>query len=253
MSGLVEGKVALVTGAASGIGNATALALAREGARVVVADIDVGGGEKTVGAIAEAGGRAHFVRADVTAQSEVEALIAASVETFGRLDCAVNNAGITPNPTALHDISLEDWVRTLTINLTGIFLCLKHEIPVMREQGGGAIVNMASGAGLVAAPTLAHYCASKHGILGLTKTAATENIASGIRVNALCPGAVDTPMLRALVMKDPSLEKLLLSRLPAGRLGKTEEIAEAAVWLCSDRASFVNGESMVVDGGSVAR
>lgn len=253
MGGLVEGKVALVTGAASGIGNATAHALAREGARVVVADIDVAGGEKTAAAIAESGGRAHFVRADVTRESEVEALIAAAVEVFGRLDCAVNNAGITPTPSALHDIALEDWIRTLTINLTGIFLCLKYELPVMQKQASGAIVNMASGAGVVATPGLAHYCASKHGILGLTKTAAMENIKAGIRVNALCPGAVDTPMLRASIGNDPNLEKLVLSSLPAGRLGKSEEIAEAAVWLCSDRASFVNGESMLVDGGSVAR
>ncbi len=253
MGGLVEGKVALVTGAASGIGNATAHALAREGARVVVTDIDVAGGEKTAAAIAESGGRAHFVRADVTRESDVEALIAAAVETFGRLDCAVNNAGITPTPGPLHDIALEDWIRTLTINLTGIFLCLKYELPVMQKQGSGAIVNMASGAGVVATPGLAHYCASKHGILGLTKTAAMENIKAGIRVNALCPGAVDTPMLRASIGSDPNLEKLVLSSLPAGRLGKAEEIAEAAVWLCSERASFVNGESMLVDGGSVAR
>ncbi len=253
MGGLVEGKVALVTGAASGIGNATAHALAREGARVVVADIDVAGGEKTAAAIAESGGRAHFVRADVTRESEVEALIAAAVEVFGRLDCAVNNAGITPTPSSLHDIALEDWIRTLTINLTGIFLCLKYELPVMQKQASGAIVNMASGAGVVATPGLAHYCASKHGILGLTKTAAMENIKAGIRVNALCPGAVDTPMLRASIGNDPNLEKLVLSSLPAGRLGKSEELAEAAVWLCSERASFVNGESMLVDGGSVAR
>ncbi len=253
MGGLVEGKVALVTGAASGIGNATAHALAREGARVVVADIDVAGGEKTAAAIAESGGRAHFVRANVTRESEVEALIAAAVETFGRLDCAVNNAGITPTPSALHDITLDDWIRTLTINLTGIFLCLKYELPVMQKQASGAIVNMASGAGVVATPGLAHYCASKHGILGLTKTAAMENIKAGIRVNALCPGAVDTPMLRASIGSDPNLEKMVLSSLPAGRLGKAEEIAEAAVSLCSERASFVNGESMLVDGGSVAR
>ncbi len=253
MGGLVEGKVALVTGAASGIGNATAQALAREGARVVVADIDVDGGEKTAATIAEMGGRAHFVRADVTCEGEVETLIAAAIETFGRLDCAVNNAGITPAPSALSDIALEDWIRTLTINLTGIFLCLKYELPVMQKQASGAIVNMASGAGVVATPGLAHYCASKHGILGLTKTAAMENIKAGIRVNALCPGAVDTPMLRASIGSDPNLEKLVLNSLPAGRLGRSEEIAEAAVWLCSERASFVNGESMLIDGGSVSR
>ena len=251
-SGLVEGKTALVTGAASGIGSATARAFAREGARVVVADVDATGGEKTVAEITAAGGDARFVQADVTRESEVEALIAAAV-AWGGLDCAVNNAGITGEPSGLHDLSLDAWNRTLAINLTGVFLSLKHELPVMQQQRAGAIVNVASGAGVVATPGLAAYCASKHGVLGLTKTAALENARTGVRVNAICPGSTDTPMLRASMARDPGLEKLIRRSLPGGRLGTPEEIAETAVWLCSDRASFVSGESMLVDGGSVAR
>ena len=252
-AGLVEGKVALVTGAASGIGSATARAFAREGARVLVADVDAAGGEKTVAELTAAGGEARFVRTDVTREPEVEALIAATIEAWGRIDCAVNNAGITGEPRGLHDLPLDAWNRTLAINLTGVFLCLKHEISAMQGQGGGAIVNVASGAGVVAAPGLAAYCASKHGVLGLTKTAALENARTGVRVNAICPGSTDTPMLRASMARDPRLEKLIRRSLPGGRLGAPEEIAEAAVWLCSDRAAFVSGESMLVDGGSVAR
>jgi NAD(P)-dependent dehydrogenase (short-subunit alcohol dehydrogenase family) len=251
--GLVEGKVALVTGAASGIGSATARALAREGARVLVADVDASGGEKTVAEVTAAGGEARFARADVTRELEVEALIAAAVEAWGRIDCAVNNAGITGEPAGLHDLPLDAWNRTLAINLTGVFLCMKHELSAMQGQGEGAIVNVASGAGVVAAPGLAAYCASKHGVLGLTKTAAIENARTGVRVNAICPGSTDTPMLRASMARDPRLEKLIRRSLPGGRFGAPEEIAEAAVWLCSDRASFVSGESMLVDGGSVAR
>jgi NAD(P)-dependent dehydrogenase (short-subunit alcohol dehydrogenase family) len=253
MAGLVGGKAALVTGAASGIGRATALALAREGARVVVADVDVGEGEKTVAAILEKGGEARFLRTDVTREPEVEALVAGTVEHWGRLDCAVNNAGTTGRGGMIPGFSLEEWNRTLAINLTGVFLCLKHQLPVMQKQGEGAIVNMASGAGVVAVPGLAPYCASKHGVLGLTKTAAVENARSGVRVNAICPGSTDTPMLRAAMAQDPRMEKLILANQPGGRLGLPEEIAEAAVWLCSDRASFVSGETMLVDGASVAR
>ncbi len=253
MSGLVADKVALVTGAASGIGRATALLFAREGARVLVADVDASGGEATCAAIAGAGGEARFVRTDVTREAEVAACVRAAVDHFGRLDCAVNNAGITGGGGAIPDLDLELWNRTLAVNLTGVFLCLKHEIPVMRGQGGGAIVNVASGAGLIGVPGLPHYCASKHGVLGLTKTAALENARSGVRVNALCPGSTDTPLLRGAMAADPRLEKMVLSTIPGGRLGRPEEIAEAAVWLCSDRASWVTGESMLVDGGSIAR
>jgi NAD(P)-dependent dehydrogenase (short-subunit alcohol dehydrogenase family) len=253
MAGLVAGKAALVTGGASGIGRATALALAREGARVLVCDVDDAPGDAVAKQIAAAGGEARFLHVDVTREADVEAAVRAAVESFGSLDCAVNNAGTTGRGGAISDLSLEEWTRTLMINLTGVFLCLKHELPVMQKQGGGAIVNMASGAGLVPVPGLSPYCASKHGLLGLTKTAALENARSGVRVNAICPGSTDTPMLRASMQGDPQVEKLILSSSPSGRLGLPEEVAEAAVWLCSDRASFVNGESMLVDGGAVAR
>lgn len=253
MAGLVEGKVALVTGAASGIGRATALALAREGAKLLVCDVDDAQGKSTVGEIAAAGGEARYAHVDVTDESQVEAMLRKALESFGRLDCAVNNAGITGPGGLIPDYDLETWNRILAVDLTGVFLCLKHEIPVLRDAGGGAIVNMASGAGLIAVPGLAPYCASKHGVLGLTKTAALENATSGVRVNAICPGSTDTPLLRGAMAQDPRLEKMVLANQPGGRLGLPEEIAEAAVWLCSDRASFVTGESMLVDGGAVAR
>ena len=251
--GLVHGKSALVTGAASGIGRATALLLAREGARVLVCDVDEAGGRDTARAIEAAGGEARFARTDVTREADVEAAVRAAVDAFGRLDCAVNNAGIPGATGALHETDTEGFVRTLAVNLTGVFLCMKHEIRVMAAQGGGAIVNMASGAGMIAVPFMAAYCASKHGVLGLTKTAAVENARSGIRVNAVCPGTTDTPMLRASLQRGPDVEKMVMASLPGGRMGRAEEIAEAAVWLCSDRASFVSGESMLVDGSTVSR
>ena len=253
MPGLVEGKAALVTGGASGIGRACALVLAREGARVMVSDLDAAEGEMTAAVIREAGGAAEFQHADVSSESDVVELVGAAVTRFGRLDCAVNNAGITGQGGAVQDLSLEDWNRTLSVNLTGVFLCMKHELPVMQRQGAGAIVNMASGAGVLAVPGLSPYCASKHAVLGLTKTAAVENAKTGVRINAVCPGSTDTPMLRQAMSVSPQLEKMILSSMPGGRLGTPEEIAEAAVFLCSDRASFVTGESMLVDGGSVAR
>ena len=177
----------------------------------------------------------------------------AAVDAFGHLDCAVNNAGTTGAMGLIPDCSLEEWTGTLAVNLVGVFLCLKHEIPVMREQGGGAIVNVASGAGMIPVPGLSAYCASKHGVLGLTKTAAHENARNGVRVNAICPGVTDTPMLRASMDRSPDIEKMILSSAITGRLGRPEEVAEAAVWLCSERASYVSGESMLVDGGTVGR
>ena len=179
--------------------------------------------------------------------------MAGTVERFGRVDCAVNNAGTAGPSGTIASISIDDWNRILAINLTGTFLCLKYELPVMQEQAAGSIVNMSSGAGVIAVPWLAPYCASKHGVLGLTKSAAVENARTGVRVNAICPGSTDTPMIRSAMADNPSLEKLIVSQMPGGRLGLAEEIAEAAVWLCSDRASFVSGESMLVDGASVAR
>ena len=253
MPGLVDGKTALITGAATGIGRAAAILFAREGARVVAADVDRQRGEEAVDVIRKAGGVASFVHADVSQESDVAALIAQCLSRFGRLDCALNNAGVAGPTAPLHEISLVDWERTLAVNLAGVFLCMKHEITAMRAQGSGAIVNTSSGAGIVAAPGMAPYCASKHGILGLTKTAAVENAAFGIRVNAICPGATDTPMMQATLAIDPSVRKMILKSMPGGRLGEAAEVAEAALWLCSDRASFVSGAAMLVDGGAVAR
>ena len=253
MTGLFDGKAALVTGAASGIGLATAVAFGREGARVLLCDLDDGRGEAAVAEVEKAGGEARFAPTDVTREADVAAAVRAAVEAFGRLDCAVNNAGTTGAMGFIPDCTLEEWSRTLAVNLTGVFLCMKHEIPVMRDQGGGAIVNVASGAGLVPVPGLSAYCASKHGVLGLTKTAAHENARTGVRVNAVCPGVTDTPMLRASMDASPAMEKMIVSSAVSGRMGRPEEIAEAAVWLCSERASYVSGESMLVDGGTVAR
>lgn len=249
----MAGKVALVTGAGSGIGRASACVFAREGARVVVSDVDVEGGAETVDQIRKAEGQASFVQADVTRERDVAALVDQVVSTFGRIDCAHNNAGVVGTPGALHLMELDEWSRVLSVNLTGVFLCMKYEIPRMLEQGGGAIVNTSSGAGVLATPGLAHYGASKHGVLGLTKSAALENATTGIRINAVCPGSVDTPMLQASIAGSEGIRKMVLRSQPGGRLGTPEEIAEAAVWLCSDRASFVTGESMLVDGGSIAR
>jgi NAD(P)-dependent dehydrogenase (short-subunit alcohol dehydrogenase family) len=251
--GLVEGKVALVTGGASGIGRATACLLAREGARVLVGDVDEAGGRATVATVAAAGGAARFARFDVTSEPEVEAAVAEALSAFGRLDCAVNSAGIAGVPGALHDAALADFSRILAVNLVGVFLCMKHEIAAMARQGAGVVVNVASGAGLVAVPGLAAYCASKHGVLGLTRTAAVENARTGVRVNAVCPGSIDTPMLRASIASSPGMEAVWLASQPGGRFGRAEEVAEAAVWLCSDRASFVSGASMLVDAAAVAR
>ena len=220
-AGLVEGKVALVTGAASGIGRATALALARDGARVLVADRDGAGAQAVVKAIAEQGGEARATQTDVSQPEQVEAMVRAAVDAFGRLDCAVNGAGILATPALLHELALDQWERTLAVNLTGVFLCMQHELRVMREQGAGSIVNVASG--------------------------------GGVRVNAICPGSTDTPMLQGFMGSSPEARKMILASAPPGRLGTAEEVAEAAVWLCSDRASYVSGESLFVDYAAVSR
>lgn len=253
MAGQLEGKVALVTGGSSGIGRATALAFARAGAKVVVSDVAVQGGEETARLIREAGGDAVFIRTDVSQPDEVEALIRQAVETYGRLDCAFNNAGIEGESAPTAECSLANWQRVLAINLTGVWLCMRYEIAQMLRQGGGAIVNTASVAGLVGFRGIPAYVASKHGIVGLTRTAALEYATAGIRVNAVCPGVIQTPMIERFTAGNPAALQQLLALEPIGRLGRPEEVAEAVVWLCSDAASFVTGHALAVDGGLVAQ
>ena len=249
--GALEGKVALVTGAAMGIGRSSALVFAREGAAVVVADIDEEGGQATVAMIHEAGGRAAFIRADVSVKAEVEAMVSYAVDTFGGLDCAHNNAGIAAPMAPLADYPDDGWDRTIAIMLTGVYHCMKAEIPRLLERGGGAIVNTASGVGLVAYPHQAAYTASKHGVIGLTKVAALDYGNQGIRVNAICPGTARTPMVDAALRYDPTIEAHLKALHPIGRIAEASEIAEAAVWLCTPAASFVLGVALPVDGGYV--
>ncbi len=257
MAGRLDTKVALVTGGGSGIGRASAVVFAREGAKVVVADVDVAGGEETVRMVEAAGGAALFVSADVSKAAEVSALVERTVETYGRLDCALNNAGIQGDIKQTAECSQENWDRIIAINLTGVWLCMKHEIPHMLHQGGGAIVNTASNFGLVGSNGMPAYSASKHGVVGLTKTAALEYAKSGIRVNAVCPGPVQTPLVDKVLAAQPELGgqiiKAIEAREPIGRMGQPEEIAEAVVWLCSDAASFVTGTAMSVDGGFVTQ
>ena len=253
MAGLLAGRVALITGGSSGIGRAAALAFAREGARVVIGNRRIAEGEETVGKVREAGGEATLIRTDVTQPREVEALIAQAVEAYGRIDCAFNNAGITGVIAPTAECTEENWDRTLAVNLKGVWLAMKYEIRQMLEQGGGAIVNNASVAGLVGMRGGPAYSASKGGVVQLTRTAALEYAKSGIRVNAICPGFIETPMTGDHTRSNPDLEAWMKKVQPMGRLGTAEEVAEAVVWLCSDRASFTTGQPLVLDGGLVAQ
>jgi NAD(P)-dependent dehydrogenase (short-subunit alcohol dehydrogenase family) len=250
-----DGKVALVTGAGSGIGRASALAFAREGARVVVSDINPEGGAETVRAIEAVKGQARFVAADVSNEAQVEALMAGCLEAFGRLDFAHNNAGIAEPPTPMHDVEQSSFERVLSVNLIGVWLCLKHEARLMLRQGSGAIVNTASLAGLIGFPMHVAYSASKHAVVGITRTAALEYAQLGIRVNAVCPAFIQTPMIEGLT--DEGVPRMDLERLarmqPMGRLGTPEEVAESVVWLCSESASFITGIALPIDGGATAR
>ena len=245
-------KVALVTGGSSGIGRATALAFARDGAKVAVADLNVVGGQETVSLIAGAGGEACCIEADMGEAASVAAMVEKTVETYGRLDYAHNNAGIEGVLKRTSEQAEEDWAPVIQINLTGVWLCMKYEIPHMLRQGSGAIVNTASGAGLIGVKRMAAYVASKHGVVGLTKTAALEYAKSGIRVNAVCPGVIKTAMVDRVSGNRPDVLDKMIAAEPIGRSGQPEEIAEAVVWLCSDAASFVTGHAMAVDGGAVA-
>lgn len=253
MPGLLEGKVALITGGGSGIGRATALRVAREGAKVMIADYVPEGAKKTVAAIKEAGGSADCIAADVSVTREVEATIAKTVESFGRLDYAFNNAGIEGSMTDTVGYPEESFDRVIAINLKAVWLCMKYEIPQMLKHGGGAIVNTASTMGLVALPGAAAYTAAKHGVVGLTKTAALEYAQKNIRVNCVCPGFIRTAMVERAMDKSLLAEDQMIAIEPVGRLGKPEEIAEGVCWLFSDAASFVTGHSMAIDGGWVAR
>jgi NAD(P)-dependent dehydrogenase (short-subunit alcohol dehydrogenase family) len=248
----LEGKVGLVTGGTSGIGRDTAILFAKAGAKVVVAGRREVEGEETIKLIRAAGGDGLFVKADVSKASEVEALIQKTVEKFGRLDVAFNNAGIEGVWVPIVRQSEEDWDRTININLKGVWLCLKYEIKQMLKQGGGgAIVNMSSVTGLVGGAGAAAYSASKHGVMGLTKSAALETAKSGIRINAVCPAVVETPMGERL-FGSPQVHKYVLGIHPIGRFGQPTEIAEAVLWMCSDKASFMTGQSLVLDGGFLA-
>jgi NAD(P)-dependent dehydrogenase (short-subunit alcohol dehydrogenase family) len=252
MSKELDGKVALITGGTTGIGRDAAVLFAKEGAKVVVSGRREAEGKETLELIRVAGDEGLFVQGDVSKAADVEALVKKTVEKFGRLDVAFNNAGIEGNWVPITEQTEEDWDRTIDINLKGTWLCLKYEILQMQKQGGGgAIVNMSSVAGLIGNATAATYCASKHGVLGLTKAAALECALSGIRVNAVCPAVIETPMAdRAFI--DPGVNKWVLGLHPMGRFGRAGEIAEAVLWMCSERASFMTGEMMVLDGGFLA-
>lgn len=247
-----DGKVALVTGAAGGIGRAAALAFGRAGASVVVADLSAEGGQQTADLIREAGGKALFVKTNVAVAGEVEAMVAAAVAEYGRIDCAFNNAGIEEEHQPLGESDEAVFDRIMAVNVKGVWLCMKYQIRQMLRQGGGAIVNTASVAGLVGAPTQPIYAASKHAVVGLTKTAAVEYGRAGIRVNSVCPGVINTPMLTRALEREPEREKRMRKIHPIGRFGEADEIANAALWLCSDQASFVTGHQLAVDGGLTA-
>jgi len=254
MAEKLQGKVILVTGGGSGIGRATSLLLAAQGARIMIADYVPEGAEKTVAMIKEAGGVASCVAADVSVSKQVELMVNKTVETYGRIDGAFNNAGIegrmgTDTATA----SEENFDRTIAINLKGVFLCMKYEIPHMLKQGGGAIVNTASIAGLVGFEGNSAYNASKHGVIGLTKTAALEYAQKNIRVNCVCPGVIQTPMVARIMDSGQMDERDLMAGEPVGRLGQPTEIGEGVVWLLSEASSFVTGHSLIIDGGWVAR
>jgi NAD(P)-dependent dehydrogenase (short-subunit alcohol dehydrogenase family) len=247
------GKVVLVTGAASGIGRAMALAFGRAGASVVVADTSVDGGHMTAALIVEAGGKALFVKTNVTNANDVEALVEKAVNHYGRIDCAVNGAGVEEEYLPLAESDDDQFDRIMGVNVKGVWLCMKSQLrQMLKQEGGGVIVNVADAGGLVAAPNRSIYAASKHAVVGLTKTAAVEYAKEGIRINSLCPGAVKTPMLVRMLEREPGREKKLKSAHPMGRVADPAEIASAALWLCSEQASFVTGHQLAVDGGLTA-
>jgi NAD(P)-dependent dehydrogenase (short-subunit alcohol dehydrogenase family) len=246
------GKVVLVTGSASGIGRAVALAFGRAGASVVVADTSIDGGHATAAMIVEQGGKALFVQCNVARANDVEALVDKTISYYGRLDCAINNAGVEEEHQPLADADDAQFDRIMGVNVKGVWLCMRAELRQMVQQGGGVIVNMASVAGLVGSPAHAIYSASKHAVVGLTKSAAVEYARSNIRVNSLCPGVVKTQMLARSLERENTTDKKLKAAHPIGRFAEVAEIADAALWLCSEQSSFVTGHQLVVDGGLTA-
>jgi NAD(P)-dependent dehydrogenase (short-subunit alcohol dehydrogenase family) len=252
-NGSYTGKVAFVTGAGNGIGRAAALAFAREGASVVVADVSEESNHETARMIEEIGGRALAVMCNVTRAEDVRGALDKTIEAFGRLDIAFNNAGVEQKKAATAELEEVEWDRIVDINLRGVFLCMKYEIPLMLKQGGGAIVNTSSGAGIIGVKEGAAYVASKHGVIGLTKSAALEYASQNIRVNAVCPGYIDTPMMDRFTGGTSEGREKVIAEEPVGRMGQPEEIAAAVLWLCSDAAAFVVGHAMVVDGGQTVQ
>jgi NAD(P)-dependent dehydrogenase (short-subunit alcohol dehydrogenase family) len=251
--GELTGKVAIVTGGSAGIGRAAAAALAAEGAAVVLADLDEERGIVAAQEICDKGGRALFVRTDVSDDDSVAALVQQTVDELGGLDIAFNNAGVEGTPAPTHECTRENWDRTIATDLTGVWSCMRHEIPAMLDGGGGSIVNRASIAGLVGFTGIPAYVAAKHGVVGLTQAAALEYAEQGVRVNAVCPGVIDTEMIDRFTAGQPGAEADLVASEPVGRMGRPEEIADAVVWLGSARSSFVTGQAIAVDGGFVAR
>jgi NAD(P)-dependent dehydrogenase (short-subunit alcohol dehydrogenase family) len=248
-NGSFAGKVAFVTGGANGIGRETALAFAREGASVVVADISELANQETARMVEALGGRALAVTCNVAKDDDVRRALEQTIKTFGRLDAAFNNAGIEQPVTAAADLTDEQWDRIIAVNLRSVFLCMKHQIPLMLKQGGGAIVNTASGAGVKGFAGQAAYCAAKHGVVGLTRCAALDYAQSNVHINAVCPGIIETPMMGRFTGGTAEGRERVIAQEPIGRMGKPEEIAAAVLWLCSDAASFVVGHAMIVDGG----